>query len=429
MHLLRKESNNEELLRKIVEEEQIYTLYQPIASLIDGSILGYEALSRGPKGTALENPGALFEEAVKNNMLWELEYLCRKKAIYGARDIIKNKNLFINVDPKVIYDDRFKSGMTKDFISVYDINPSNIIFEITEWSFIEDYRNFKSVINNYINQGYRIAIDDTGAGYSGLRMLAEMHPNYIKIDMELIRDIDKKVINQALIKTLNDFAAATNMHIIAEGIETIDEITTLIDLGIKYGQGYLLQRPNHEFLEINTHIKELILDRQRQKLKQSTYTTNSMPIGEIARFDKSVTPMTTGSTVNEIFSKNPSIYGIPVEDNGIPVGLIMRNNFYANLATQYGVAVFMNRPIKLLMNKNPLIVDYNTSLAQVSKIAIGRREEDLYDYIIITKNDRYYGVTTVKSLLEHTTQLELNKAKHSNPLTGLPGNINLETKC
>lgn len=81
-----------------------------------------------------------------------------------------------------------------------------------------------------------------------------------------------------------------------------------------------------------------------------------------------------------------------------------------------------------MMNKNPLVVDYYTSLSQVSKTAIGRREEDLYDYIIVTKEERYYGVTTVKALLEYTTQLELNKAKHSNPLTGLPGNNIIEER-
>lgn len=428
MHTTTGSTKERELLQQIIQNERITTVFQPIVCLVDGSTLGYEALSRGPQNSTLENPAMLFDTAMRENLLWELEYLCRKKAIERASEILKKKCLFVNVDPKVIYDEKFRSGITKDFISKYDINTSNIVFEITEWSFIEDYKSFKSVIGNYINQGYKIAIDDTGSGYSGLRMLAEIHPNYIKIDMELIRDIDKKAINQALIKTLNDFANSTNMYIIAEGIETINELSTLIDLGVKYGQGYLLRRPSTDFLEIKKEIKEVIRDRQDKRQKKSLYTTNSMPIGEIARFDKSITSMDTGNVVNNIFSENPTIFGIPVVNDGIPVGLIMRNNFYSHLATQYGVAVFMNRAIRLLMNKNPLIVDYNTSLADVSKIAIGRREEDLYDYIIITKNERYYGVTTIKSLLEYTTQLEINKAKHSNPLTGLPGNIIIEDR-
>lgn len=421
-------NENTVLIEDIIRKNRISTVYQPIVSLTDGGIIGYEALSRGPAGTPLERPDKLFKEAEDNNLLWELEYLCRMNAIERAKPILQSKYLFINVDPKVIDNDKYKTGFTRNLASTYNVNPMNIIFEITERTAIEDYKKFRRAIDNYINQGYRIAIDDTGAGYSGLRMLAEIHPQYIKIDMELIRDIDKKPINQTLIKTLHDFAVTSHMSVIAEGIETVDELNVLIDIGISYGQGYLLQKPSKDFSEINPIIREMIINKKKQKEKQYFYTTGSMPIGEIARLDSCISSTTTGNIVNRMFTNNPAVYGIPVVDNGNPVGLIMRNNFYANLATQYGVAVFMNRPIRLLMNKNPLIVDYNTSLAQVSRIAIGRRDEDLYDYIIITKDSKYYGITTVKNLLEYTTQLELNKAKHSNPLTGLPGNILIEEK-
>lgn len=429
MELLKGIASDRTELENIISTGNIRTVYQPIVSLLDATILGYEALSRGPLGSILEMPDRLFRVAESYNLTWELEYLCRTKAIEKAGFAIGDHKLFINVDPKVIYDEKFRKGITRDLIDKNHMDPSNIIFEITERTSIEDYKSFREVVKNYMGQGYKIAIDDTGAGYSGLRMLAEIHPQYIKIDLDLIRDIDKKSINQILIKTLNDFAYATNMFIIAEGIETIDELNTLIDLGVQYGQGYLLCKPKPEFEQLTEEIKRLILNRQKQNQKKLFYTTNSMPIGEIVRTDRAIHSETKGSEVNEIFSNNSSIFGVPVVDSGVPVGLIMRNNFYAHLATQYGVALFMNRPVRLLMNKHPLIVDYHTSLAQVSKIAIGRREEDLYDYIIITRDNQYYGVTTVKSLLEYSTQIELNKAKHSNPLTGLPGNNIIEQRC
>lgn len=419
---------NTAFIQEIIDKNRISTVYQPIVSLSDGEIIGYEALSRGPEGSGLERPDALFRAAEEHNLLWELEYLCRINAIERAKSILQSKYLFVNVDPKVIDNDKYKIGYTRDLASAFNINPMNIIFEITERTAIEDYRKFRRTIDNYINQGYRIAIDDTGAGYSGLRTLAEIHPQFIKIDMELIRDIDKKPINQTLLKTLYDFAISTHMSMIAEGIETADELNVLIDIGISYGQGFLLQRPSKDFADINPLIKEMIINKKKQKEKQYLYTSSSMPIGEIARMDNSIGSQTPGNAVNRMFTNNPAVYGIPVVDNGKPVGLIMRSNFYANLATQYGVAVFMSRPIRLLMNKNPLVVDYNTPLLQVSRIAIGRRDEDLYDYIIITKDGKYYGITTVKNLLEYTTQLELNNAKHSNPLTGLPGNILIEEK-
>jgi len=246
----------------IIEHEQIRTFFQPIVSLKDASIIGYEALSRGPKGSRLEQPGMLFGAAAESNRLWELEYLCRRKAIERSKEICKNKKIFINVDPKVILDEKYKIGFTKEFLAKNDMDPTNIIFEITERTCVEDYRGFLRVINNYTEQGYEIAIDDTGAGYSGLRMLAEIHPQYIKIDMELVRDIDKKRINQALIKALRDFADSTGMNVIAEGIETIDELNTLIGLNVEYGQGYLLQRPSEELKELDQSIINIIISSQ-----------------------------------------------------------------------------------------------------------------------------------------------------------------------
>lgn len=98
----------------------------------------------------------------------------------------------------------------------------------------------------------------------------------------------------------------------------------------------------------------------------------------------------------------------------------------SHLATQYGIAVYMNRPVHLVMDNNPLTVDYKTPLDQVSKFAVARADESMYDYIIVTRDGMYYGITTVKLLLEKTTQLELTRAKYANPLTGLPGNLLIE---
>lgn len=248
-------------LKRILHSEEITTVFQPIVSLQNGSIIGYEALSRGPKNSFLKYPDKLFATAEKNNMLWDLEYLCRKKAIEKACSMEINKFLFINVDPLIIKDEKFKKGFTKEFLHQYNISPESIIFEITERTAIEDYPSFKAALNNYVEQGYKIAIDDTGAGYSGLKMLSEVKPHYIKIDMDLIRDIDKDSFKQALIKCFVTLSEVTNMKLIAEGIETYEELITLINMGVYAGQGYFIQRPTENTLEITHAIKTLIIQQ------------------------------------------------------------------------------------------------------------------------------------------------------------------------
>jgi EAL domain-containing protein (putative c-di-GMP-specific phosphodiesterase class I) len=251
--------DNKHELKRILKSGEITTVFQPIISLENASIIGYEALSRGPKSSILQYPDKLFAVAEKNNMLWDLEYLCRKKAIEKAGSMKINKFLFINVDPLIIKDEKFKKGFTKEFLHQYNISPESVIFEITERTAIEDYPSFKAALNNYVEQGYKIAIDDTGAGYSGLKMLSEVKPHYIKIDMDLIRDIDKDPFKQALIKCFVTLSEVTNMKLIAEGIETLEELITLINMGVYAGQGYFIQRPTENALGIAHDIKALIM--------------------------------------------------------------------------------------------------------------------------------------------------------------------------
>lgn len=415
-------------LNLILDTQQIKPVFQPIVSLLEATVIGYEALSRGPRTSALERPDLLFAAAEAADKVWELDVMCRAKALEKAKYLPEGHMLFINVDPKIIWDARFEKGVTKDILDKYQIDPTNIIFEITEKTSVEDYKGFRKVLDNYVSQGYKIAIDDTGAGYSGLKLLAETRPQFIKIDMDLVRDIDKDSLKQALMKAFYEFSVLTNMKIIAEGIETMDELNTLIEIGIPYGQGYYLQRPAAEFLEVVPGVREGILQRQQQKKREAFHTPLTIPVGEIARRDISFPVGIRGSQAVECFSQNPNLMGLTIVQDNCPVGLVMKNNLFTHLATQYGVAVYMNRPVSLIMDRHPLIVDYHTPLEHVSKLAVARSEEKLYDYIIVTQNGQYYGITTVKRLLEKTTQLEVNRAKHCNPLSGLPGNMLIEEK-
>ncbi|MFL0168614.1 EAL domain-containing protein [Candidatus Clostridium helianthi] len=224
--------NEAEELENILNSKNITTVYQPIVSLLDGEIIGYEALSRGPIDSPLQNPDKLFNAAQVYNKTWELEQLCRVKAIKRATNIEKNKYLFINVDPHIFKDEKFKKGFTKEFLAEHNMSPDCIIFEITEKTCIEDYKGFKQALSNYVDQGYKIAIDDTGSGYSGLKMLNETKPHYVKIDMDLIRDINEDSFKQSLVECFVKLSEATNMKLIAEGIETEEELRTLVNLGV-----------------------------------------------------------------------------------------------------------------------------------------------------------------------------------------------------
>lgn len=412
----------------ILNHGNIKTVFQPIVSLKDGSVLGYEALSRGPRESILESPAKLFDIARMYGKVWELEFLCRIKALENAVKTIPDACIFLNVDPATINDDKFRKGFTKEFLNKYGISPQNIIFEITEKNAVSDFNTFRKTIDNYKDQGYKIAIDDTGSGYSGLTMISEIRPHFIKLDMNLIRNIDKNGLKKALIKTFYDFCLITDIKLIAEGIETVSELNALLDIGIDYGQGFLIQKPESDVQPISSSIVSRIKQRNSRKSALYFSRTSEIGIGDICRDSVSISSDTLGSNVLKNFTDHPDLRALPVADNNKVVGLLMKESFYAKLGTKYGFALYLNRPIGTIMDNQPLIVEFNTTIDVVSKKAMTRGEEHLYDDVIVTNNGDYFGIVTIKDLLEKTTEVEVNYAKHLNPLSGMPGNMLIEIK-
>ena len=392
---------------KILKDREIRTLFQPIVSLKNGDVLGYEALSRGPEGSKFESAPSLFGAGRKYKRSWELERICRQKAIEKVSKLSIAYKVFINVDPRIILEDGFKKGITHKLLNDYGVDPSSVVFELTEASSIMDFDVLRDAVSHYIKQGYKIAVDDLGEGYSGLKILAEAHPDFMKIDMSLIRSIEKKPINQALIRAFCAFGKSMNIKVIAEGIETYDELRTLIELGVDYGQGYLIGYPELDFAMAREEFLKIIQEFEvlNEKLKLRDF--KEIIVGEVVRMDVPLDGLTKSQQVFKIFTENKHLMGIPIiEESGQPIGLVMRESFFGMLATQFGTAVYMKRPISLLMKKSPVFIDFHTSVSEAAEIALGRRDEDLYDYLIVTRNGKYYGILTIRDLLERLLERE-----------------------
>ena len=229
-------------LHRIINDGLITPFYQPIYSLCDFNVLGYEALSRGPEESTLRMPDVLFNVGKRYGRLFELEHLCRKAAISDAP--IRNQQLlFVNINPQTLNDPIYVKGRTKEWAKANGINSTQIVFEITEHEAISDYGTFRKSIDHYRDQGYLIAIDDTGSGYSGLLTLVELTPDFIKLDRGLISQIDSSSHKQAMVEAMVVVANKIGAKTIAEGIETKAELNVVKELGVDCGQGFLLGRP------------------------------------------------------------------------------------------------------------------------------------------------------------------------------------------
>ncbi len=239
-------------LHSIVTHKKISTLYQPILDLKNRRVIGYEALNRGPKGE-FENPDYLFRLAYENNAVWALDRLCRIQAFRGIKNLKDSENIFINVEPGTFEDPQFFTRETLSEMEKAGVKPQQVVLELTERKAIEDFENFKIILKTFKESGFKVAIDDLGAGYSGLQMLSELLPDYIdfiKLDMSLIRDIDQHDFKQQIISFMLKLTKDISTNIIVEGIETMDELRTVNQLGIQFAQGFLFASPSKTFASI-----------------------------------------------------------------------------------------------------------------------------------------------------------------------------------
>lgn len=242
---------NKEKLQELILKESIKTVFQPIVDFIENRIIGYEALTRGPEGTEYESPYILFDAAEETELIFELDSLCRRKALQNAMGLDKGLKLFVNCLPSAVHDPDFREVEFRALLKRLKIRPENLVFEVTEREAVENYNLFKEAVSYYSEMGFAIAVDDTGAGYSSLETVVELKPDFVKLDISIIRGIDKNFLKQELIKAISGLANKMGSLVIAEGIETEEELEILKRLGIRYGQGFLFARPGPPFPDIS----------------------------------------------------------------------------------------------------------------------------------------------------------------------------------
>jgi len=231
----RERARRVEDLRRSLRERGVYIDYHPIVHADTEQIFGYEALARGVL-RSLRSPEVMFDVAAEADLIWELSRLCRSRALEGLDSHLRpNEVLFINVDPHDFSDPAFSE--------VEVTHPERVVIEITERTAIKDYPKFRERLKAFRERGLRFAVDDAGSGYAGLGSIANLEPDFIKLDISLINAIDTNFIKQKLVETMVRFANDHGATVIAEGVERAEEFKTVRDLGVHLVQGFYLHRP------------------------------------------------------------------------------------------------------------------------------------------------------------------------------------------
>ena len=211
-------------------------VYQPIVRASDGKAFGYEALVR-PRGADFPHPLALIKAAERAGRTRQLGRSLREGSIPALAELPENCLLFINLHPDEVNDPAILEP--QPYLAPW---ASRIVFEITEVARVKDYERLRAVVQALRKIGYRVALDDLGAGYSGLNSLAMLEPDYVKLDMELVWSIERDPRAARLVKHLIEFATEEGMKVIAEGVETAAQRDAVVAMGCPLLQGYFFSK-------------------------------------------------------------------------------------------------------------------------------------------------------------------------------------------
>lgn len=404
-------------LDNILAHGDITSLFQPIVSLSERLILGYEALTRGPSNTALHSPINLLAAARHAGRLNELEMICRENACRRYSQQKLQGKLFLNVSPETLLETTHIPGRTLALLQKYRIPADRVVIELTEQTPTDDFELLDAALHHYRNMGFSIALDDLGAGYSSLRMWSELRPDYVKIDRYFIDGIHRDAIKREFVESIMKIARASRTQVIAEGIELSEELRVLSDMGIDLVQGYLLGRPEEVpavdaavLLPTNRNRDEA-LDEHRPDLSplvlKQAAVTGSCPIGDVL----------------ELFRLQADLNTVAVLDaTNAPVGVVHRSILAGALFKPFATDLPAHKPISRLMSDDLLSVELGHSLHHVSQLLTCRARQRIDEDFVITLNGRYHGLGRVIDVLRLITEMKAQQTRHADPLRLLPGN-------
>ena len=232
----------ETTLPAIIAEGRIHAVYQPIVRLRDGSVLGYEALGRRDDEPVDAGAEGLFSAAERLGLYRDLDWLCRRVAVRDARGLPAGGLLFLNIGVSALLDPVHGADQMLLLLRWGALDPTSVVLEISERQAVGETRRLREVLSEYRQLGFRFALDDVGAGLSTFEVLAAAVPEFVKVSPAITRHAGESG-PRAVVRALAAFVAETGTALIAEGLETGDDVLRMIDLGVVLGQGFALAEP------------------------------------------------------------------------------------------------------------------------------------------------------------------------------------------
>lgn len=411
----------EEAIHKVISERALRTLFQPIVDGSSRTLLGHEALTRGLV-SGLESPTTLIERASRYGLTRALEAACVETALSAFHALRMEGRLFLNLLPQTLLEWSSLADWLGEQLEVHRIDPHEVVLEITEHGLTADENRLAAAVRPLRALGCDIAIDDLGAGSSGLKSWAEIRPDYVKVDRYFVAGIERDPVRAEILRSVVDIGRVTGCRIVAEGIENREQCALVLELGVDYLQGYYLGRPNRIPSTAVPALEELEAGGAAPAANCAEDLVLPVP---------GVPADSTVASVVESFRQHPDWAALAVlesRESPRPVGLVYRDQLLIFLSRPLHPEIYNRKPVASVMSRDPLQVEARARLDQVSRIVTARAAPRQRDDFIISRNGSYLGLGRTVDLLRQITAQQIQAAMHSNPLTGLPGNLEIQAQ-
>lgn len=407
-------------LARILSARDVSTRFQPLLSAADGRLFAHEALLRGPRGSVLHEPLRLFAEAARAGSATELDLLALQRAVevFAARGA--PGKLFVNMLPQTLLSCADLPARLRRLLDNAGFDPLRLVIEITEHGRQFDVAPLCANGRALRALGCEIAIDDFGTGNSGLKIWSELRPDYVKIDRYFIARIESDPVAVELLRAMLDMAHVLGSRVVAEGIETEQQLELLRNTGVDYLQGYYISQPLEEATDQtgNYNVRPISVRE----------TTEVSCIGDLCFEREPVDPELRIADAVALFRGRPEWETLPIVKDGKPLGVLHRDALLLLLSKPLFPEIYNPKPVSRLMDANALVIDERSRLSQASRLITRNRQSRINEEFIVARDGRYLGLARSVELLHHITEERLRDAQQSNPLTLLPGNREIDSE-
>ena len=414
-------------LDAVLRAGTLYPVFQPLISMVDATIYAHEALIRGPQGTALHTPDALLRAASDEGLGYEFEYACVIAVLRTWGALRMAGRLFVNISANALTRLHSQHG-SEDLLRLVasmGVTARMVVLEITEHERVDNMDALTDVVRQLRTVGMSLALDDFGDGRSSLRLWSQLKPEVVKIDKYFTKDISEHGDKLKTIQALQQIASVFGSELVAEGIETAEDMRVLRDLGITYGQGYFLGHPDRTPVRyINAETQRVLGERQVVVFPELSRTS---VLGQLRNVALVEAPFVTTATTNDdlalVFLQHTELHAVAMLEGDRPVGIINRAQFMNEYSKLYYREVWGRKSCSMHANTQPRVIEREHSVDELVGILTSQDQRYLSDGFIVTDNGRYVGLGTGDQLVRSVTETRIEAARHANPLTFLPGNI------